>query len=136
FKYTGGLIDCWIEEEHTGNPPRTKHQIAQEVLRVSDVTAARQPQFGFVVLTRRKALTHENWDVRYTIERPGQQPLGTTFADMAFGLRGPYMSVTKLDKPREVTGEIELMSISASTPDDEVTVRVKCAPWTVVDPEK
>jgi len=129
FKYTGGFIDCWIEEEQPGKPLQTKHRIAAEVLRISDLPAAPQPRFGFVVVTRRKADKYENWDVRYTIERPGQQPLGATFSDLAFGLRGSFMSVTKLDKPREVTGEVELMSVSAPMPDGELTVRVKCAPW-------
>jgi len=132
FKYTGGLIDCWIEEGLDGSPSPRQFRIGDEVRgQVTAAQAAGLPTHtGFVVVTRRSTDGQEKWDLRFTVDRPGQQPLGTTFADMAFGLRGPSRSVSKLEKPREVTGEMELMRVGARTPDGELTVRVKCAPWT------
>jgi hypothetical protein len=130
FKYTGGLVDCWVEEQIDGKPGPHVYRLGEEFR--GQVTAAKAAGLptnsGFVVVVRRKAEGRERWDVKLLIDRPTGGPLGGTFYDIPSQVSGASLAVEPLDKPREVTGEVELLRVATLAP-AESSLCVKCAPW-------
>jgi hypothetical protein len=131
FKYTGGLVDCWVEEQIDGKPRPHLYRLGEEFR--GQVTAAKAAGLptnsGFVVVVRRKAEGQERWDVKLLIDRPTGGPLGGTFYDIPSKVSGASLAVEPLDKPREVTGEVELLRVASPAPTGESSLCVKCAPW-------
>jgi len=131
FRYTGGLIDCWLEETVASKPNPKVVRLSDELRKtlISAQVGQGGAASGFLLLTRRKVEGNELWDVKLTIDRPGKGALGVKLTGVKFALAGKLQSFTVAEKSGEVVGETELLSVGEDTPSGRVTVRLKCGPW-------
>jgi hypothetical protein len=131
YKYTGGLVDCWVEEVIDGKTGPRVHRLGEEVR--GQVAAAKAagltPSSGLVIVIHRKVEGQDRWDVKLLIDRPTGGPLGATFFDIPSKVSATGVTFAPLDKPREVTGEMELVSATVRGMTGESGLCLKCAPW-------
>ena len=131
FKYSGGLIDCWLEETIGEQPARRVIDAGPELRKtlVNAKVNSDAANTGFVVITRRKLDDKEMWDVKLVVEQRDQRQLGVKLTGATAGLWNVHKGVATQDfsvikQPQEVTGETTLITAGNSMG----TVRLKCAP--------
>ena len=135
FKYSGGLIDCWLEETIADQRPGRVIHAGEEIL--SKLTNAKvnpdEAKAGFVVLTRRTLDDKELWDLKLVVELSGQRQLSVKLTGATTRLQLQEKGVheirgfTLIKEPQAVDGETSLFSINSDTPDGKAVVQLKCA---------
>jgi len=137
FKFSGGLIECWLEETIGDQPMRRVIDIGQELrMTLSNAKVNKDDvKAGFVVVTRRRLDQKELWDLKLVVEQPGQGQLGVKLTGATAGLwengkDGAIQGFSVTKQGQEVTGETTLIT-AGGTSDAKAVVRLKCAPMTL-----
>ena len=131
FKYSGGLIDCWLEETIGDQPPVASSTLApssEGPLQCAKLNKD-HAKAGFVVVTRRKLGEKELWDLKLAVDRPDQGQVGVKLTGATVLTGGGDREVTIqgfsiLKQPQEFAGETTLITAGNSI----ATVRLKCTP--------